>query len=88
LLVLYDLSSIGMAVAVYFNDERLFRTIEVYNVCSDAMLPTKFEPLKLSRSQLGPQPYLRAGHVGTKPTLEIEVVGLPRVVLGMVLYPS
>lgn len=40
-----------MTVAVYFNDERLFGAIEVYNVWSDAMLSTKLESLKLSRSQ-------------------------------------
>jgi hypothetical protein len=49
-LILRNLISIGMTVAVYFNDERLFRAIEVHNVWSDAMLPTKLEPLKLSPS--------------------------------------
>ena len=39
-----------MTVAVYFNDERLFRAIEVSNVWPDTMLPTKLEPLKLSCS--------------------------------------
>jgi hypothetical protein len=48
--VLQYLISIGMTVAVYFNDERLFRAIEVHNVWPDAMLPTKLEPLKLSCS--------------------------------------
>ncbi len=48
--VLQYLISIDMTIAVHFNDERLFRAIEVHNVRPDAMLPTKFEPLKLSRS--------------------------------------
>jgi hypothetical protein len=48
--VLQYLICIGMTVAVYFNDERLFRAIEVHNVWPDAMLPTKLEPLKLSCS--------------------------------------
>jgi hypothetical protein len=48
--VLQYLISIGMTVAVYFNDERPFRAIEVHNVWPDAMLPTKLEPLKLSCS--------------------------------------
>jgi len=49
-LILQYLISIGMTVAVYFNDERLFRAIEVRNVWPDTMLPTKLEPLKLSCS--------------------------------------
>ena len=49
-LILQYLISIGMTVAVYFNDERLFRAIEVSNVWPDTMLPTKLEPLKLSCS--------------------------------------
>jgi len=49
-LILQYLISIGMTVAVYFDDERLFRAIEVHNVWPDAMLPTKLEPLKLSCS--------------------------------------
>ena len=49
-LILHYLISIGMTVAVYFNDERLFRAIEVHNVWPDPMLPTKLEPLKLSCS--------------------------------------
>jgi hypothetical protein len=49
--VLHDLISIGMTVAVYFNDERLFRAIEVHNIWPNAMLSSKLEPLKLSRSQ-------------------------------------
>jgi hypothetical protein len=51
MLILQYLISIGMTVAVYFNDERLFWAIEVHNVWPDVMLPTKLEPLKLSRSQ-------------------------------------
>jgi hypothetical protein len=50
MLILQYLISIGMTVAVYFNDERLFRAIEVHNVWPNAMLPTKLEPLKLSCS--------------------------------------
>ena len=50
MLILQYLISIGMTVAVYFNDERLFRAIEVHNVSPNAMLPTKLEPLKLSCS--------------------------------------
>ncbi len=49
-LILQYLISIGMTVAVYFNDERLFQAIEVHNVWTDPMLPTKLEPLKLSCS--------------------------------------
>jgi len=49
-LILQYLISIGMTVAVYFNDERLFRAIKVHNVWPDAMLPTKLEHLKLSCS--------------------------------------
>lgn len=50
-LILWYLISIGMTGAVYFNDERPFRAIEVHNVWPNAMLPTELEPLKLSRSQ-------------------------------------
>ena len=39
-----------MAVAVYFNDKRLFWALEVHNVWPDAMLPAKLESLKLSCS--------------------------------------
>jgi len=46
-LILQNLISIGMTVAVYFNDKKLLRAIEVHNVWSDAMLPTKLEPLEL-----------------------------------------
>ena len=49
-LILQYLISIGMTVGVYFNDERLFRAIEVHNVWPDAVLPTKLESLKLSCS--------------------------------------
>ena len=49
-LILQYLISIGMTVAVYFNDERLFRAIDVHNVWPDTMLPTKLKPLKLSCS--------------------------------------
>ena len=65
-----------MTVAVYFNDERLFRAIEVHNVWPDAMLPTKFEPPKLSGSQLCPQSSFRSGHVRTKSAFKIEIAGL------------
>jgi hypothetical protein len=50
LLILHDLISIGMTVAVYLDDERLFRAIEVHNVWPNAVLPSKLEPLKLSCS--------------------------------------
>lgn len=49
-LILRYLISIGMTVAVYFNDEKLFRAIEIHNIWPYAMLPTKLEPLKLSSS--------------------------------------
>ena len=51
LLILYYLIGVGMTVAVYFNDERLFQAIKVHDVWPNAMLPTKIESLKLSCPQ-------------------------------------
>jgi hypothetical protein len=75
-LILLNLFGISMAVAVYFNDERLFRTIEVHDVRTNAMLPTKLDPLQLPRSRSRPQLLLRAGHIRTKPAFEIKIAGL------------
>lgn len=65
-----------MTVAVYFSNERLFRTIEVHDVPPNPMLPTELEPVKLPCSQSRPQPLLWAGHIRTKPACEIEIAGL------------
>jgi len=46
-----DLFGVSMTITVQFNDERLFRAIEIYDVRTNAMLPTKLEVMKLSRAQ-------------------------------------
>ena len=39
-----------MTVAIYFNHEGLFRTIEVYDVRTNAMLATELDLFQLPRS--------------------------------------
>jgi hypothetical protein len=74
--VLLSLFTISMTITVDFDDERLFRTIEVHDMRTDAMLPTELDPLQLPRSQSRPQSLLRPSHIGAKSAFEIEMACL------------
>lgn len=50
--IAHDLFGIPMTITVQFNNKRLFRAIEIYDVWPNAMLPTELELMKLSRAQL------------------------------------
>jgi hypothetical protein len=76
LLIILDLLGVGMAVSVYFNDERSFWAIEVYDIGPNAMLPTELEPVKVSCTQFQPQAPSRTCHVGAQPPPETEKAGL------------
>ena len=76
-----------MAVTVNFDDKRPFRTIEIYDVRTDTMLPAELDPLHLARPQSRPQLLLRTSHSRAKPAFEIETTGLSSCGSGHLALP-
>jgi len=75
--IFLHLRTMKVAVAVQLDHQGSFGTVEIDNVRSDAVLPTKLETEKLFCTQFGPEKFLRTRHVGTEPASEAEIVGLP-----------